>query len=206
MCKIYVSCQLFFFPIFSSTVSFSCLLHWLGPKIKVEWKWYSYPFSRQQRHIPTLQVRLPLQIHMLVLYVFVFSVFYAFTVHLLLFLAVLCLLQHAGSLVVRGLLIVVASPVHRLGVCGLRSLWHRAQWCGTRAWLPCGMWNLPGPAIKPAFSALAGGFLTTGPPGSPFNIHLDSLTDLPFSLLFIPSCFFDFPAVITFLCPKNNNL
>ena len=96
MCKIYVSCQLFFFPIFSSTVSFSCLLHWLGPKIKVEWKWSSYPFSRQQRDITTLQVRLPLQIHMLVLYVFVFSVFYAFTVHLLLFLAVLCLLQHAA--------------------------------------------------------------------------------------------------------------
>ena len=28
----------------------------------------------------------------------------------------------------------------------------------------CGMWNLPGPGIEPGFPALAGGFLTTGPP------------------------------------------
>ena len=27
------------------------------------------------------------------------------------------------------------------------------------------MWNLPGPGIEPISSALAGGFLTTGPPG-----------------------------------------
>ena len=27
------------------------------------------------------------------------------------------------------------------------------------------MWNLPGPGIEPVFPALAGGFLTTGPPG-----------------------------------------
>ena len=28
-----------------------------------------------------------------------------------------------------------------------------------------GMWNLPGPGIKPVFPALAAGFLTAGPPG-----------------------------------------
>ena len=33
-----------------------------------------------------------------------------------------------------------------------------------RASLPHGMWNLPGPGIKPVFPALAGRFLTTGPP------------------------------------------
>ena len=27
------------------------------------------------------------------------------------------------------------------------------------------MWNLPGPGIEPVFSALAGGFLATEPPG-----------------------------------------
>ena len=27
------------------------------------------------------------------------------------------------------------------------------------------MWDLPGPGIEPMFPALAGGFLTTGPPG-----------------------------------------
>ena len=30
-----------------------------------------------------------------------------------------------------------------------------------------GMWDLPGPVIKPMCPALAGRFLTTGPPGSP---------------------------------------
>ena len=168
MCKIYVSCQLFFFPIFSSTVSFSCLLHWLGPKIKVEWKWYSYPFSRQQRDITTLHVHLPLQIHMLFLYVFIFSVFYTFTVHLSLFFGcAVSLLQHAGFLVVaRGLLIVVASPAAQaLGVRASVVVAQGLSSCGAWAWLPCGMWNLPGPEIKPVFSALAGGFLTTGPPG-----------------------------------------
>ena len=30
---------------------------------------------------------------------------------------------------------------------------------------PLGMWDLPEPEIKPVSPALAGGFLTTGPPG-----------------------------------------
>ena len=30
---------------------------------------------------------------------------------------------------------------------------------------PCGTWDLPGPGIEPLFSALADGFLPTGPPG-----------------------------------------
>ena len=43
--------------------------------------------------------------------------------------------------------------------------------------MPCGMWDLPGPGIKPVSPALAGRFLTTGPPGkSPestlFMIHV----------------------------------
>ena len=37
--------------------------------------------------------------------------------------------------------------------------------CGTWAQLLCGMWDLPGPGIEPVFPALAGGFLTTAPPG-----------------------------------------
>ena len=39
--------------------------------------------------------------------------------------------------------------------------------CGTWAYLPCGMWNLPGPGIESLSPELAGGFLTTGPPGKP---------------------------------------
>ena len=46
-------------------------------------------------------------------------------------------------------------------VCGLISS------CGAWASLPCSMWDFPRPGTEPASPALAGGFLTTGPPGSP---------------------------------------
>ena len=36
--------------------------------------------------------------------------------------------------------------------------------CGIQAYLPLGMWDLPGPGIKPVFSTLADRFLITGPP------------------------------------------
>ena len=58
--------------------------------------------------------------------------------------------------------------------CGgllLRS--SRARWlssCGARAQLLRGMWNLPGPGIKPVSPALAGGFLTTGPLRGVFKV------------------------------------
>ena len=39
-----------------------------------------------------------------------------------------------------------------------QQLWH--MW----AWLPRGLWDLPRPGIAPVSRALAGGFLTTGPP------------------------------------------
>ena len=39
--------------------------------------------------------------------------------------------------------------------------------CGTRAQLLRDMWNLPGPGLEPMSPALAGGFLTTVPPGKP---------------------------------------
>ena len=31
------------------------------------------------------------------------------------------------------------------------------------------MWDLPGPGLEPVSPALAGGFLTTAPPGKPQN-------------------------------------
>ena len=37
--------------------------------------------------------------------------------------------------------------------------------CGTQAQLVWGMWDLPRPGINPVFPALAGRFLTNGPPG-----------------------------------------
>ena len=143
MCKIYESCQLFFFPIFSSNVSFSCLLHWLGPKVKVEWKWYFYPFSRQQRDIKTLQVHLSPPDTYAILYIcyfcmFQFFLYFKFRKSLLgcfthltfiyyYFLAVLCLCgrtqafsscgawtSHCGGF----------SCCTGSGVCGLQQLWH----------------------------------------------------------------------------------
>ena len=39
--------------------------------------------------------------------------------------------------------------------------------CGPWAWLLRGMWDLPGPGLEPVSPALAGGFLTTAPPGKP---------------------------------------
>ena len=80
----------------------------------------------------------------------------------------------------RGLLIAVASLVggaRALGVwasvvvarglssCGSRALEHSLSSCGTWAQLLHGMWDLPGPGIEPMSPALAGGLLTTAPPG-----------------------------------------
>ena len=75
---------------------------------------------------------------------------------------------------VHGLLIVVASLVGStdsryvgFSSCGSRALERRLSSCGARAQLLCGMWDLPGPELKPVSPALAGGFLTTAPPGKP---------------------------------------
>ena len=65
-------------------------------------------------------------------------------------------------LAVRGPLTIAASLVveHRLQT---RRLSNR----GSRAQLLHGMWDLPRPGLEPVSPALAGGFLTTAPPGSP---------------------------------------
>ena len=53
--------------------------------------------------------------------------------------------------------------------CGLQALACRLSSCGTRAQLLRGMWDLPGPGLQPVSPALAGGFLTTAPPGKPWR-------------------------------------
>ena len=41
------------------------------------------------------------------------------------------------------------------------------------------MWDLPGPGIEPVSPALAGGFLTTAPPGKPESSYLlEILTEI----------------------------
>ena len=42
---------------------------------------------------------------------------------------------------------------------------HMLSSCGARSQLLHGMWDLPGPGLEPMSPALAGGFLTTVPPG-----------------------------------------
>ena len=49
--------------------------------------------------------------------------------------------------------------------CDLRALEHRLSSCGSRALLLRSMQYLPRPGIESVSPALAGGFLTTAPPG-----------------------------------------
>ena len=93
-----------------------------------------------------------------------------------------------------SLLIAVASLVaeHGLQSCGLQQLQYAGSaavarglsscgsWalerssCGAQAQLLRGMWDLPGPGIEPVSPALAGGFLTTTPPGKSNSLPLIS--------------------------------
>ena len=56
---------------------------------------------------------------------------------------------------------------HRLSSCGSQALEHRLSSCGAWASLLRGMWDLPGPGLKPVSPALAGRLSTTAPPGKP---------------------------------------
>ena len=81
------------------------------------------------------------------------------------------------------LLTAVASPAadHRLqrqglqylqqvGSFGLGALEHTgSSSCGVKAWLSNRMWDLPGPGMESTPPALAGGFLSTVPPGKPWG-------------------------------------
>ena len=69
--------------------------------------------------------------------------------------------------------------VRGLSSRGSRALKRRLSSCGARALLLCGMWDLPGPGLKPVSPALAGGFLTTALPGKPnFYIFISIIPDI----------------------------
>ena len=53
--------------------------------------------------------------------------------------------------------------------CDSWALEHRLSSGGTRAQLLHGMWDLPGPGIRPVSLALAGGFFPTELPGKPWK-------------------------------------
>ena len=54
--------------------------------------------------------------------------------------------------------------------CGLWALECRLSSCGARALLLPGMWDPPRPGLEPVSPAVAGGFLTSAPPGKTRNI------------------------------------
>ena len=58
----------------------------------------------------------------------------------------------------------------RLQYCSSQALEGGLGSCGARTQLPCGIWDLPEPGIKPMSPKAAGGFLTTRSPGKSLNI------------------------------------
>ena len=79
-----------------------------------------------------------------------------------------------------SLLIAVASLVVEHGPrhtgfssCGSQALENRLSSCWARAWLVRSMWDLPKPGIELMSPALAGGFLTTEPPGKSWYSHFE---------------------------------
>ena len=72
---------------------------------------------------------------------------------------------------------------HGLSSYGSRALECRLSSCGTQALLLHGMWDLPGPGLEPMSPALAGGFLTTVPPGKSFLSSWDAIY-----FFFLPNC------------------
>ena len=54
-----------------------------------------------------------------------------------------------------------------LSSCSSRALEHKPNGCDAQASFLHGMWDLPGPGIKPVSASLAGRFFTTESPGKP---------------------------------------
>ena len=77
-------------------------------------------------------------------------------------------LQCAGFSL-QWLLLLWSTCSRRTGFssCDSQALEYRLSSCGARAQLLRGMWDPPGPGLEPVSPALAGGFLTTAPPGKP---------------------------------------
>ena len=49
--------------------------------------------------------------------------------------------------------------------------------CGAQAWLPCDLWNPPGPGIESVSPALAGGLLAPGPLGKSLSFLITHSTE-----------------------------
>ena len=79
-----------------------------------------------------------------------------------------CCARAFSSLYEQGLLFVVVHGLLLQWFPLVKSTGSRRMGfstCGAQANLLCGIWNLPKPGIEPVSPALAGGFLSTVPPG-----------------------------------------
>ena len=77
----------------------------------------------------------------------------------------------------------------RLSSCGLQALECRLSSCGAQDQLLHGMCDLPGPGLKHMSPALAGGFLTTAPPGKPQYVVLNVLFPVKLVIFGMNICF-----------------
>ena len=59
-----------------------------------------------------------------------------------------------------------------LSSCGSWALERGLSSCGAQTLLLRSMWDLPGPGLEPVSPTLAGGFLTSAPPGKPMKTFL----------------------------------
>ena len=82
----------------------------------------------------------------------------------------------------RWLLLLCSTGSRCVGIssCGSWALEHKLSSRGAQALLLHGMWDLPGPGLEPVSPALAGGFLTTVPPGKSQNQHFNFCCFIPF--------------------------
>ena len=90
------------------------------------------------------------------------------------------------SFSLRWLLLLWSTGSRHMGFssCGLQALERKLSNFGTQALLLRGMWDLPRPGLKPVSPALAGGFLTTAPPGKSHDFLL--LNWIIFHFMYIP--------------------
>ena len=80
---------------------------------------------------------------------------------------------------------------------------HRLSSCGTRAqW---GMWDLPAPGLEPMSPALAGGFLSTVPPGKPCIQCFKGETLLQYGYISFHLLVLLLSYFYIFICYKSNN-
>ena len=75
------------------------------------------------------------------------------------------LLSTCGFLLQGLLLLQNTGARATIGSCSSLALEQRLNCCGARAYLPCGMWDLPRLGAEPTSPALAGESSTTEPPG-----------------------------------------